>query len=291
VEVRLLGPVEAWTDGQRIDLGPCKQRLALALLALAVNQPVPVDRLVDLTWPNAPPRTARHAIQVRVSRLRAALAQADGEETQILTRGSTYSLQVNPMCIDAHRFRVLVSQARNGATDAEKVSLLRHALALWHGPALADVATPSVDELCRGLEEARLAAWEEWLDAEVRLGRHSAIVDQLVELAAQHPHRQRPIALLMLALYRDGRAPEALRTYRLARRRLADEFGLDPHIQLQELEAAILRADPSLDQPQPAFLPTRRPPVSQYRDDPVPSWTPRSRTDLAAGASPALRAS
>ena len=280
----MLGPVEAWVGGQQIDLGPRKQRLALALLALAVNQPVPVDKLVDLTWPHAPPRTARHAIQVRVSRLRAALAGADGESTQILTRGSTYCLQIDPMCIDAFRFRVLVANARNEA-DPEKVGLLHRALALWHGPALADVLTPSVYELCRGLEEARLAAWEEWLDAEVRLGRHSAVVDQLVELAAQHPDRQRLVALLMLALYRDGRAPEALRTYRLARSRLADEFGLDPHMQLQELEAAILRADPSLEQP--PFLSVRGF-GSEGRKERDGSWSPHARTDTASRPSPAL---
>jgi DNA-binding SARP family transcriptional activator len=249
VEFRLLGPVEAWAGGRQMDLGPRKQRFALAVLALNVNQPIPVDRLVDLTWLAAPPRTARHALHVCVSRLRAILADADGENARILTRGSTYTLQTDPMSVDVHRFRKLVADARNEPADTTKVSKLRRALAMWHGPPLADVATASVGQLCRGLEETRLAAYEERLETELRLGRHSAVIDQLVELANQHPYRQRLVALLMLALYRDGRAPDALRAYRLVRARLVDEFGLDPHVELQKLESAILRADPQLELP------------------------------------------
>jgi DNA-binding SARP family transcriptional activator len=247
VEIRLLGPVEAWSGPRQIDLGPRKQRLALAILALQVNQLVPVDRLVDLTWSDAPPPTARHAVQVRVSHLRAALASAHEPNVEIITRGSTYMLRADPMSIDAHRFRVLVSDARKETSDFARVVLLRAALGLWHGPALADVATETVEQMSHALEEARLAASEEWLDTELRLGRHNAIIDRLMELAAQNPYRQGLIELLMRALYRGGRAPEALEAYRAARVRLADEFGLDPHPRLQWLEAAILRADPALD--------------------------------------------
>jgi ABC-2 type transport system ATP-binding protein len=235
-----------------MELGPRKQRFTLALLALHVNQPVPVDRLVDLTWPHAPPRTARHAIHVRVSQLRAmfanagADAKAEIEPMRINTRGSTYALHGDPMCVDAHRFRALVADAQVATTDAIRAEKLRRALALWHGPPLADVAAPA-DQVCQRLEEARLAATEEWVDAELRVGRHNAMIDQLVELTTEHPLRQRLVALLMLALYRDGRAPEALRTYQVARSRLADDFGLDPHTRLQELESAILRGDPSLE--------------------------------------------
>lgn len=253
MEFRLLGPVEAWSGDRRVDLGPRKQRLALAILALQVNQLVPVDRLVDLTWPNAPPPTARHAVHVRVSRLRAALAEAGGTCVGIVTRGSAYALRTDPMCIDWHRFRVLVSQARNEAADTTRTLLLRRALGLWQGPALADVTAPHVEQLCRGLEEARIAAAEEWLHSELRLGRHNSIIDRLMELAAQHPYRQGLVALLMLALYRGGRAPEALRAYQAVRDRLVDEFGLDPHAQLQKLERAILRADPLLDLPRAGF--------------------------------------
>lgn len=249
VEIRLLGPVEARAGGESIDLGPRKQRLALAILALSVNQPITVDQLVDLTWPNEPPRTARHAVQVWVSRLRALLLEAGRGSPRIITRGATYTLHANPMQIDVFQFRSLVDGARGEPFSMTRVAMLRRALALWHGPPLADVTSPS-DRVCHGLEEARLAAAEEWLDAELCLGQHRAVIGQLVELTAQHPDRQHLVALHMLALYRDGRALDALRTYRRVRSRLLEEFGLDPYVELQQLESAILRADPCLDLPE-----------------------------------------
>jgi ABC-2 type transport system ATP-binding protein len=224
----------------------------LAVLALRVNRLVSVDSLVDLTWPESPPQTARHAIHVRVSHLRTTLAMAGArqEGVEIATRGPTYVLRADPMSVDAHRFRALVTAARAETHDPElKASLLRRALDLWQGPPLADVATPRVEELCRGLKEARLTALEEWLSAELRLGRHEEVIDELAEVVEEHPHRQRLLAHLMLALYRAGRAPEALAAYRLARNRLVEEFGLEPGPELQRLERAILRGDPALDLP------------------------------------------
>jgi ABC-2 type transport system ATP-binding protein len=250
MEFRLLGAVEAWSAGRQLDLGPRKQRLALAVLALRVNQLVSVDRLVDLTWPSSPPQTAQHAIHARVSRLRAALAQADaaGDGIAIVTHGSSYVLRADPMTVDAHRFRAWVAESATETDDVAKVRQLRAALDLWHGPPLADVATPDVaDQLCRGLEEARLTALEECLEAELRLGRHGAVIGELVDLAAQHPYRQHLLAQLMLALYRAGRGPDALTAYRLARCRLVEEIGLDPEPRLQQLASAILCADPALD--------------------------------------------
>ncbi|SCL34070.1 DNA-binding transcriptional activator of the SARP family [Micromonospora rhizosphaerae] len=251
MEFRLLGAVEVWAGDQQVDLGPRQQRLVLAILALNVNQLVPLDRLVDLTWPDSPPQTARHAIHVRVSQLRTVLAMAgaDRDDVKINTRGPTYVLRADPMSVDAHRFRALLTAARLETNDLERVSMLRRALDLWHGPPLADVATPRVEDLCRGLEEARLTAMEEWLDAQLRLGRHEAVLDELAEYAGQYPYRQRLLAQLMLALYRAGRAADALVAYRLARSRLVNELGLDPSPQLQKLERAILRGDPKLDLP------------------------------------------
>ncbi|MET8834907.1 AfsR/SARP family transcriptional regulator [Micromonospora sp. NPDC004540] len=258
MEFRLLGEVEAWTGDRPLDLGPRQQRLVLAVLALQVNRLVSVDLLVDLTWPESPPHTARHAIHVRVSQLRNILAMAGAhqEGMKIATRGTAYVLRADPMSVDAHRFRALLTAARAEAHDPElQASLLRRALDLWHGPPLADVTTPRVEELCRWLKEARLTALEEWLSAELRLGRHEEFIDELADLVVQHPHRQRLLAHLMLALYRAGRAPEALAAYRLARSRLVDEFGLEPGPELQRLERAILRGDPALDLP-PEWPPT-----------------------------------
>ncbi len=254
MDLRLLGAVEAWSAQQKVDLGPPKQRFLLAVLALQINQLVSVERLVDLTWPHAPPPTAHHAIHVRISQLRAMLAarKCDGPAIQILTRGSSYVLRADPMCVDTHRFRALVTEARAQPDDVGKVILYRRALGLWHGPPLADVAVQEiVDRLCAGLEETRLVALEECLDAELRLGRHRTIIDELAELAAQHPYRQHLIAQLMLALHRAGRAPEALRAYQITRVRMIDELGLEPELSLRQLEHAILRADPMLDLAEP----------------------------------------
>jgi DNA-binding SARP family transcriptional activator len=254
VEVRLLGAVQAWSGERQLHLGPRQQRLVLAVLALKVNQVVPVDRLVDLTWSDSPPHTARHAIHVRVSQLRMVLATAgaDGDGVEIKTHGPTYVLRADPMRVDVHRFRSLLSQARGEPSDERKSILLRRALDMWHGPPLADVVTRRVGALCQGLEEARLTALEEWLDAELRLGRHDAIIDELAGFAGEHPYRQRLLAQLMLALYRAGRAPDALVAYRLARSRFVAELGIDPGHHLQRLAQAILAADPALDLPLPS---------------------------------------
>lgn len=255
MDVRLLGSVEAWSRQERIDLGLPKQRFLLAVLALKINQLVSVDRLVDLTWPQCPPPTAQHAIHVRISQLRAMLANNghDGRTIQIVTRGSAYVLEADPMCVDSHRFRALVASARVERDDHAKVSLYRRALALWQGPPLADVANPEVvDQLCAGLNETRLVAIEECLDSELRLGRHTLILDELAELVAQHPYRQHLLAQQMLALYRAGRAPEALRAYQRARAGMVEELGLEPEPALKRLEQAILRADPALEIAPPA---------------------------------------
>jgi ABC-2 type transport system ATP-binding protein len=172
------------------------------------------------------------------------------------------------MDIDVYRFRALVDEACSEPIGMTRAALLRRALALWHGPPLADVASP-LDKLCHGLEEARLAAAEEWLDAELRLGRHRAVIDQLVELTAQHPDRQHMAALHMLALYRDGRACDALRAYRRVRGRLVEEFGLDPYVELQQLQSAILRADPCLDLPEPKWPSSPRPLSGHLRPRPA----------------------
>jgi DNA-binding SARP family transcriptional activator/Tfp pilus assembly protein PilF len=248
VRIRLLGPVGAW-DGQRaIALGPRKQRLVFAVLALEAGRAVDVARLVDLAWPEDPPRTAQHAIQVCVSGLRSALRGADGLDVQLA--GSGYLLAADRSAIDAHRFRSLLAGARAAATDAAgdeaRVALLDEALVLWSGDALAGTATPAVAErLCAGLEEARLGALEDRLDALLRRGRHREVLDELRGLVAAHPLRERLAGQLMTALYRDGRAADALDEFRRYRQRLAEDLGLDAGPALRELELAILRNEAS----------------------------------------------
>jgi DNA-binding SARP family transcriptional activator len=242
MEFRLLGPVTAVEAGREVPLGPPQQRFVLAALALEINRLVPVERLVGLLWQD-PPRTAAHAVQVCVSRLRSVLG-----DVELAGGRSGYRLLADPLCVDAHRFRDLVDRARTAPDDATRVARYDTALALWSGPALADVGTPEVRErLCHGLTEARLTALEERTDARLRLGHHAELLAELAGLVAAEPVRERLVGQLMLALYRSGRTGAALDVYQRARRRLADEFGLDPGTDLRRLEVDILRGASALD--------------------------------------------
>jgi DNA-binding SARP family transcriptional activator/tetratricopeptide (TPR) repeat protein len=251
VEVRLLGPVEAHAGGARLDLGPRKQRFVFAVLALEINRIVPVARLLELAWPEGAPRTAAHAIQVCVSGLRAALAAEDG--LSIETRGGGYVLRGDPNRIDVCRFTDLLDRAA-AADDEGRIALLTDALDLWHGPALADAAPSAVRErLSFSLEEARLTALEDRLEAQLRLGRLRTVIAEAGALAEEHPTRERLLALLMRALAGAGLVSEALDAYRRARAHLAEQYGLDPSEALRRLEVEILRGDT------PAAVETRRP--------------------------------
>jgi DNA-binding SARP family transcriptional activator/tetratricopeptide (TPR) repeat protein len=251
VEVRLLGPVEVWVGERRLSLGPRKQRLVLAVLALESNRVVPVERLIEVLWPDRPPASARGAVQVCVSRLRTLLAEAGAAApatpVALVSQPGGYSLRVEPALVDAHRFRLLVEQAAAGP-DEVAARLLRSALALWRGEPLLGTATGEIGRrLGQPLAEARLGALDRRMDADLRLGRHREIVDELVAVVAEHPLRERFAAQLMLALYRCGQPSRALEVYRTSRRRLVDELGLEPAAELQELHEAVLRTDPALD--------------------------------------------
>lgn len=272
VEFRLLGAVEAYHDGRQVKLGPRKQRLTLGVLALEANRPVAVDRLVALNWPSSPPRTAEHAVRVSVSQLRSILGTVDPtrSEAELIAQGAGYVLRTDPRRIDVHRFRDLVQQARDASDDERRLDLLNQALTLRRGPLLAGTAPQETQErLGRGLEETWLVALEDKVDAELRLGRHRRLLDELTELAATHPFRERLTCQLMIALYRSGQPHIALETARRVRGLLADELGIDPGLELQRLEVAILRNDPALLPPPdrvavsapPAMVPAQLPPT------------------------------
>jgi DNA-binding SARP family transcriptional activator len=246
VEFRILGPLEAVEAGRPVPLGGAKQRALLAVLLLEANRPVSSDRLVDALWGESPPGTPHHAVQVYVSQLRKALG---GEA--IVTRPPGYVVPVEPDALDLHRFERLVERGRGALAggDADAASrTLREALDLWRGPPLADFAFEAwAQGAIARLEELRLVAVEDRIEADLALGRHAELVGELEAIVRAHPLRERPRGQLMLALYRAGRQAEALAAYQDARRALVEELGIDPGPALQRLERAILTQDESLD--------------------------------------------
>src|SRR5215208_2582440 len=244
MDFRILGPLEAHRNGAEVSTGGPKQRALLALLLLHANETVSRAALVDGLWGERPPETAAKALQVYVSQLRRAL----GREL-VVTRPGGYQLAIAPDALDLFRFERLVGEAR-AAAPAPAAAKLREALALWRGPPLADLAeAPFAQTETRRLEELRLAAADEWTDAELALGRDSELVPELERMVARNPLRERPRAQLMLALYRCGRQAEALECYQAGRRALVDELGVEPGLRLRDLHQAILRQDAALHVP------------------------------------------
>jgi DNA-binding SARP family transcriptional activator/tetratricopeptide (TPR) repeat protein len=255
VDIRLLGPVAVHGPAGPLELGPRRQRFVLAVLALEANHPVPVDRLVELAWSVDAPRTAEHAVEVCVSRLRGAL-RAGGvlcADAELVREGRAYRLRTGPDAVDVHRFQAKLRDAAAATDDARRVAVLTEALDLWTGPPLAGAAPPEVVErLCRGLSDARWTAVEERVDARLRLGQHGQVLGELADLTGANPGRERLVAQYATALYRCGRAADALAVCRSHRDWLAQELGLDPGAPLQRLEVSILRNDASLTAPPPA---------------------------------------
>jgi YVTN family beta-propeller protein len=244
LEFRLLGPLEASRGGVGLDLGPRKQRAVLALLLLNANRVVATERLIDDLWGDAPPETARSALQVYVGGLRRAFG-SDG--AALRTRAPGYVLELEPGALDLDRFVRLRNEARACDDDERRAALLHDALALWRDTPLAELGPePFSTAAVAQLEQLRLAALEERIDADLALGRDASLVAELDTLVAEHPYRERLRAQLMLALYRSGRQAEALDAYQAGRRALSDELGLKPGEELRGLEAAILRQDEAL---------------------------------------------
>ncbi|GAB7044698.1 MULTISPECIES: AfsR/SARP family transcriptional regulator [Catenuloplanes] len=254
MEFKLLGPVRALSGGTAVDVGPRKQRLVLAVLLLEAGRLVDSTGLIRACWLDEPPPTAHRVIHAHLSRLRTALT---GHDVALTRHGAGYVLEIDRSLVDAHRFRDLIRRAAVAGTDSERVALLERALGLWHGQPLEDVAAGETRQrLCGGLTEARTTAMQDRWDALLRLGRHRSILDELVTAAGEDPGQQRVTGQLMLALYRAGRAAEALETYRAYRRRLVDDYAIEPSGELRALETAILRGAPGLDAGHPPTGPT-----------------------------------
>ena len=266
MRIGLLGPVEvtagADAAGTVAGLGGQRLRAVLARLALDAGRLVTVDTLVDAVWGDDPPAGAVNALQSLVSRLRRALPDGLVESVP-----AGYRLAVEPDAVDARRFERLAAVGRRalaGSDPAGAASVLREALAVWRGPALADVGeAPFRAAAAARLENARLAALEDRIDADLALGRHAEVVAELEALTEAHPLRERPHALLVLALNGASRQADALSTFNQIRRRLADELGMDPGPVLAAAHATVLGA--------PARPPQLRPVNGRAR----PASTPR----------------
>jgi DNA-binding SARP family transcriptional activator len=254
LEFRILGPLEAVNPEAPVRLGGPRQRAVLAILLLSANRVVSIDRLADELYGGEPPATAVTQVQRQVSDLRKLLGPV------IETRPPGYLVRTGLESFDLARFEWLAEEAASNlahGAHARAVGRLREALALWRGPPLADLAyEPFAAAPIARLDELRLAALEQRIEAELALGEHRRLIAELEGLVDEHPTHERFRAQLMTALYRSGRQEDALAAYRSLRRALVETFGIEPTPELARLEQAVLNQDPSLDAPGAAPPPT-----------------------------------
>jgi DNA-binding SARP family transcriptional activator/pimeloyl-ACP methyl ester carboxylesterase len=250
VAFSVLGPLAAVID--RVDVTPHaqKERALLAMLVINQGQVVSADRLMEELWPDLTVDRARRVLQVRIAAVRKMLNAADAALLLELVPPG-YQLAIAPEDVDEHRFLTLVERARdlaNAADPAGAAEALREGLDLWRGEPLADVQVcMSLEAEAARLQEARLSAIEDRIDAELECGCHHAVAAELDGLVVSHPLRERLWVQRVVALYRCGREAEALRSCSSFRRQLADELGVEPGPALRAVEGAVLEQRPELD--------------------------------------------
>jgi DNA-binding SARP family transcriptional activator len=242
--------MEVLDDDAPVALGGLKQRALLARLLVSPNRTVAVDRLVDDVWGEAVPDSAVKMVQIFVSQLRKRLPAE-----VLVTRPPGYLVQVDPEAIDVGRFDRLRRTGRaalEAGDAAAAASRLREGLRLWRGEALAEFVEPFAQAERSRLDELRLICLEDRVEADLMAGRHAELVGELAAEVAQFPLRERLHRQSMLALYRSGRHADALRVYEAFRRSLDADLGLEPSVELRELQRLILNQDPSLGLPREA---------------------------------------
>ncbi|MFI6845107.1 BTAD domain-containing putative transcriptional regulator [Kitasatospora sp. NPDC050467] len=247
MEIRLLGPVELCTaDGEALAVGGAQRRAVLALLALELGRAVPVERFFELLWGDEPPTHAKAALQGHIAALRKLLT---GSGFTLLTRAPGYRLTGDPGAVDAVAAAELAARAA-GTTDDTAAALLRQALGLWRGAALAGLpATPLRGALADGLDDARTGALTAWARRQLRLGQGHTAVPALEQAVRADGLSEPMTALLMRCLHQSGRSPDALRVYHRSRVRLGEELGVTPGPALQQALAEVLAADRATDPP------------------------------------------
>src|SRR5688572_25899409 len=252
MRIQMLGPLRVWDGARWAGINAPHHRIVLSVLLAEPGRTVPRERLINDIWGEHPTRTAGSAVNGYVMHLRRLLKA--GEAADLITHAAGYELVTEEDTVDARSFERLLDAGKRCASQgrmADAAENLGSGLALWRGPALADVpSTLIVSAEATRLEQLRLAAWEQSLAAQLGIGRHAAIVEELESLVREHPLRERLCSYLMIALYRCGRRAEALEAYRRVRSVLVEETGLEPGPELRDLELAVLNDDPALAAPQ-----------------------------------------
>jgi DNA-binding SARP family transcriptional activator/tetratricopeptide (TPR) repeat protein len=292
VRVRLLGPVDVITDGTPQQVGGVRRRTVLAVLGMNAGEVVSTDRLIDVVWGDRPPATALNTLQRHVSHLRAQL----GAREAIVARPPGYLLNLGADGTDLQIANRLIEEGMRADDPARKAARLRAALGLWRGRPFADLAGAAwLDDHAERLCTLRGQVMEAVIEARLALAEHAELLPELDELARQYPYREHLHGQLMLALYRAGRQTDALAVYQRLRQDLAENLGIDPGSAVRELEAAILRHDPTLDPPAPRTVTTVERSVPRQLPADVPGFTGRAGylADLdafveMAGESPAV---
>lgn len=258
MDVKVLGPLEAQLNGRSIAPTAGKPRQVLALMALEAGHVVTVPLLIEELWGMRPPRSVLTTLQTYILHLRRLIESAlptDGSgaaKNLLVTRSGGYQLNVEPGAVDVQTYERLAAAGARAAevADYESASrLLRAALGVWRGNVLVDVQVgPRLGIEVIRLEESKLGVLESCIGVELRLGRHTAVLSELAMLNAVNPMNENLCEQFMVALYRSGRQWYALDVYKRLRNTLVNELGVEPSARLQNLQQAILRSDPMLDE-------------------------------------------
>lgn len=294
MEFRVLGSVGLVKEGVTKTLHGSRQRTLFALLSINAGEVVTKAQLFDELWGEQVPAGADNALQALVARSRKLAREFFGEACAgrcLVTRPAGYVLDIEPTRVDVHLFESLAAQAKEKLpTDPGAArELLNQALRLWQGPALQGVTGgPICHSAAEQFEEARLAAIEDRIQANIAIGGHSGVISELKKLTFRHPWRERFFELLMVCLYRSGRQAEAIQTYNHVRRLLVDEFGMEPSPSLKRCMLAILNQDPALGCDRPV---TGRPPQprasSPLASSPL-AGTPLAGAPMTGGSTPGV---
>lgn len=277
LEFRILGPLEVHSNGMSIRIGGARQQRLLALLLLAANRVVPVERLVDELW-DTPPQSVRQQIHNAVGSLRRTMSEHTGD-VHIKWTEVGYRLATPDESVDANQFLSLTREAKRLEAQGqltEAVTVLRTALDIWRGDALAGLDGSTIENAAARLHEQRLTAVEDLMSLRLLTGEAGSVVGELRQLVAEHPLRDSLRISLMRALHRSGRQADALPVYEEGRRMLAEELGLDPSPRLREAHADVLRGAT-----EPATTPVTPDPDGHTPPDAVRSYLPHDTTDFS----------